>query len=313
MNYRECAEWLKNHDNILLLTHVRPDGDTLGSAAALCSALRRMGKKAALYNNPDITPKYMKYVSQYVDGHFAYDCTIAVDVAEKHMLPLGFDGEVNACVDHHPTNSHYAGELLLHPEKASCGEAVLELIKELCGSVTPEEASLLYMAVSTDCGCFRYANVTAETFAAASELASCGARVRELNFDLFRQVSRARIVLEGMICSQLKFYKNGAVVVATVTEEMMNEAGATENDCDDIAGIPGKVEGCVVSMVIRELAKGKCKVSVRSQPSFDSSALCAVFGGGGHKMASGCTINAEPEKVCAMMTEALEKLWDITA
>ncbi|MFR7758267.1 MAG: DHH family phosphoesterase [Christensenellales bacterium] len=207
MNYRECAEWLKNHDNILLLTHVRPDGDTLGSASALCSALRRCGKKAALYNNPDITPKYMKYIEQYVDAGFAYDCVVAVDVAEKHMFPAGYNGEADACIDHHPSNSHYAHELLLRPEKASCGEAVLEVIKELCGNVTPEEASLLYMAVSTDCGCFRYANVTAETFAAASELASYGASVQALNFDLFRQVSRARIVLEGEIAQGLSFIK----------------------------------------------------------------------------------------------------------
>ena len=93
MNYRECAEWLSNHDNILLLTHIRPDGDTLGSASALCSALRRCGKKAALYKNPDITPKYMKYIEQYVDANFAYDCVVAVDVAEKHMFPMGFTGE----------------------------------------------------------------------------------------------------------------------------------------------------------------------------------------------------------------------------
>ncbi len=310
MNYRECAEWLSNHDNILLLTHVRPDGDTLGSASALCSALRRCGKKAALFKNPDITPKYMKYIEQYVDADFAYDCVVAVDVAEKHMFPAGFTGEADACIDHHPTNSHYAAELLLRPEKASCGEAVLEVIKELNGNVTPEEASLLYMAVSTDCGCFRYANVTAETFAAASELASYGASVQALNFDLFRQVSRARIILEGEICSGLKFYKDGAVVVATVTMDMMKNAGATENDCDDIAGIPGRVEGCVVSMVIRELNKSKCKISVRSQPSFDSAALCAVFGGGGHKMASGCTINADPDNVRQMMIDALDKLWD---
>ena len=153
-------------------------------------------------------------------------------------------------------------------------------------------------------------NVTAETFAAASELASYGASVQALNFDLFRQVSRARIVLEGEICSGLKFYQNDAIVVATVTLDMMKNAGATENDCDDIAGIPGRVEGCVVSMVIRELTKGKCKVSVRSQPDFDSSALCAVFGGGGHKMASGCTINADPDTVRQMMIDALDKLWD---
>lgn len=170
MNIRECAAWLCEHDNILLLTHVRPDGDTLGGAAALCSALRRMGKKAELYNNPDITPKYMKYVKDYIADSFEYSRTVAVDVAEAHMLPTGFIGGVDVCIDHHPSNSHYAKELLLDGSKASCGEIVLKVIKEMCGSVTAQEASLLYMAVSTDCGCFRYANVTSETFAAASEL-----------------------------------------------------------------------------------------------------------------------------------------------
>lgn len=304
MNVIECAKWLKAQDNILLLTHVRPDGDTLGSAAALCSALRRSGKKAALYNNPDITEKYYKYVSAYIEDSFAYDCAVAVDVAEKHMICSGFEGGVQLCIDHHPSNSNYADELLLNPGKASCGEIVLDVIKALCGNVSPEEASLLYMAVSTDCGCFRYANVTAETFAAASELIGYGAQVQKLNFDLFRQVSKARIVLEGLICSGLKFYADGKIVVATVTEKMMQEAGATENDCDDIAGIPGRVEGCVLSLVIRELAPGRCKVSARSHPGFDCSALCARFGGGGHKMASGCTVDASPEETLEMLVQA---------
>ena len=304
MNVIECAEWLKVQDNILLLSHVRPDGDTLGSAAALCSALRRCGKNAALYKNPDITEKYYKYVSAYIEEGFAYDCAVAVDVAEKHMLCSGFEGCVQLCIDHHPSNSHYADELLLNAGKAACGEIVLDVIKALCGNVSPEEASLLYMAVSTDCGCFRYANVTAETFAAASELIGYGAQVQKLNFDLFRQVSKARIVLEGLICSGLKFYADGKIVVATVTEKMMQEACATENDCDDIAGIPGRVAGCVLSLVIRELAPGRCKVSARSHPGFDCSALCARFGGGGHKMASGCTVDASPEETLEMLVQA---------
>lgn len=305
MNIKECAAWLNANDNVLLLTHLRPDGDTLGGAAALCSALRRMGKKAALYNNPDITPKYMKYVNDYIAGSFEYNCAVAVDVAEAHMLPTGFTGEVDLCIDHHPSNSHYAKELLLDGRKASCGEIVLEVIKEMCGSVTAEEASLLYMAVSTDCGCFRYANVTSETFAAASELLSFGAEVQKLNFDLFRQVSRARMTLEGSILSGLKYFFDGKVVAATVTQKMMCDAGATENDCDDIAGIPGKVEGCVVSLVIREMDDDKCKVSVRSHEIFDSSALCARFGGGGHKMASGCMIMASPEEALSMLVSAI--------
>lgn len=305
MTIKECAAWLNEHDDILILTHVRPDGDTLGGAAALCSALRRTGKNAALYNNPDITPKYMKYVKDFVSDNFDFTCTLAVDVAEAHMLPPGFTGAVDACIDHHLSNSHYAENLLLNGSKASCGEIVLEVIKQLCGNVTAQEASLLYMAVSTDCGCFRYANVTSETFAAASELLQYGAAVQKLNFDLFRQVSRARMTLEGSILSELKYFFDGKVVAASVTRKMMSDAGATENDCDDIAGIPGKVEGCVVSLVIRELDDNKCKVSVRSQKVFDSSALCARFGGGGHKMASGCTIEADPDETLKMLVSAI--------
>ncbi len=305
MNIKECAAWLEEHDNILLLTHVRPDGDTLGGAAALCSALRRSGKKAALYSNPDITPKYLKYVKDYISEDFDYDCTLAVDVAEAHMLPRGYSGRVDACIDHHPSNSHYAAKLLLDGGKASCGEIVLQVIKQLCGGLTAQEASLLYMAVSTDCGCFRYSNVTSETFAAASELLSLGAEVQKLNFDLFRQVSRARMTLEGSILSGLRYFHDGKVVAATVTRRMMLDAAATENDCDDIAGIPGKVEGCVVSLVIRELADNKCKVSVRSHECFDSSALCARFGGGGHKMASGCTVEASIEETLRLLVSAI--------
>lgn len=310
MNITECAKWLSSHDDYLILTHTRPDGDTLGSAAALCSALRRLGKNAALYDNPEITPKYRKYVDGYIARAFEYKQVIAVDVADIVMLPKGFSGSVDLCIDHHPTNTYYAGKLLLHGEKASCGEIVLQVIKELCGDPTPDEASLLYIAVSTDCGCFRYANVTHETLSAASELAAYGAELKKLNFELFRQVSRARMTLEGMICAGLRFYRNDAVVVATVTEAMMDASGATENDCDDIAGIPGRVEGCIVSMVIRELSRGKCKVSVRSQPCFDSAALCARFGGGGHKMAAGCTIEKDPDTVREMLVSALDEVWE---
>lgn len=309
MEYRECAAYLKERDNFLIITHHRPDGDTLGSAAALCSALRRSGKHAVMFPNPEITPKYEEYVNKYIETGFKFDYVVSVDVAEEHMFCNGFDGKVDLAIDHHPSNSHYADELVLHDEKASCGESIIGVIKELCGDLTAEEATLLYIAVSTDCGCFRYANVTAETFAAASELANFGAEVQKINFIIHRQISKARMVLEGMICAGMKFYCDNKLVIASVTLDMMEKSGATENDCDDIAGIPGRVEGCEVSMLIRELDKGKCKVSVRSHPTFDSCELCMKFGGGGHKMASGCTIDAEPETVREMLVKAVEDIW----
>lgn len=310
MNVKECASWLRSRDSFLILTHIRPDGDTIGSAAALCSALRRLGKNAALYANPGITPKYMGYVEGYLASECDHEHIIAVDIAEKQLYPEGFSGDCELCIDHHPTNSHYAGELLLMGEKASCGEIVFELIKELCGAPTPNEASLLYIALSTDCGGFRYANVRADTFHAAGELLSLGADVQGLNFRLFRQMSRERLCLEGLICSGLKYFKDGSVVAATVTLDMMELSGATENDCDDIAGIPGRAEGCIVSMVIRELENGKCKVSVRSKPEFDSAELCARFSGGGHKMAAGCTIYADPDETLKMLVSAIDEVWE---
>lgn len=305
MTYRECAALLKSADDILIVTHLRPDGDTLGSAAALCSALRRSGKNARMFDNPEITDKYRGYVEEYLSGEFEPEYTVAVDVAEERMFPRGFEGHVDLCVDHHPTNPHYVDELLLRAQKASCGEVIMAVIKELCGMITPREASLLYMAVSTDCGGFRYANVNAETFAAASELAAAGAEIQELNFKLFRETSKARMKLEGEICSGLRYYFDDKLVIAAVTCEMMNECGADENDCDDIAGIPGRVEGCIVSVVIRELSPGRCKASLRSHPGFDCSAVAARFGGGGHKLASGCTVDKTPEELCEALVKVI--------
>lgn len=311
MKPSDCAELLKAKDDILIVTHKRPDGDTLGSAAALCSALRRIGKTAYLFKNKEITPRYGKYVEEYfAPDAFEHKYTVAIDTAGEHMLSEGFEGDVQLCIDHHPTNSRYADEVLICDTKASCGEIVFSLIKELCGNVTPHEASLLYVAVSTDCGCFRYANTTSETLLAASELAAAGAEIQKLNFELFRQVSRARIVLEGLICANLTFALDGAVVAAVISLDMMNKANATENDCDDIAGIPGRVEGCVVSIIVRELKENVCKVSLRSQPVFDCAAVCARFGGGGHKMAAGCTVNAGPEETAEIMIKAVLDAWE---
>lgn len=304
MTLNDCAEYLRAKDNILIVTHLRPDGDTLGSAAALCAALRRMGKNARMLNNPEITPKYMEYVRNFLSDGINTECVVAVDVAEERMLCEGFSGSVDLCIDHHPTNVGFAENNLICGDRAACGEIILPLIEKMCGDVTPEEATLLYLAVSTDTGCFRYANVSSDTFAAAGRLTAYGADIRSVNFKIFRQTSRARMLLEGEICSEMKFYHNGELVIATLTLDAMEKCGATENDCDDIASIPGRAEGCIVSILIRELEKGKCKASLRSHPGFDCSKVAQRFGGGGHRMASGCTIYESPERCRELLRNA---------
>lgn len=310
MNVRECARLLSERDRFLLITHKNPDGDTMGSAAALCSALRRKGKTAYLFPNAALTEKLRSFVQDFYapEGYIA-DYTVSVDVATEQLFAAGFEGKIDLCIDHHPTNSHYAKKELIWAERAACGEIVLELIKALCGKPDRTEADLLYIAVSTDTGCFQYANTNARTFRAASELLEYGADNQKLNQLFFRKISPARMKLEGMIYNGMSFHRDGTVTVALVTLDMLKKTGATEDDLDDLAGLPGKAEGSVVSITIRERRDHSSKVSVRSSPEVSSSEICAVFGGGGHAMAAGCTIQAPPEKARDMLLTVVDEVW----
>ena len=309
MNVKDCAKLLLEKDEILLVTHKNPDGDTLGSAAALCCALRRRGKTAWLFPNGETTKKFLPYVqSCFAPAGFAPRFTVSVDVATDQMFAHGFEGKIDLCIDHHPTNSHYAKKELIWADRAACGEIVLELLKALGGRITREEADLLYIAVTTDCGCFQYANTTARTLRAAAELLELGADYRALNLRFFRKISAARMRLEGMIYRSMGFYHGGKVTVAIVTRQMLRESGATEDDLDDLASLAGKAEESILSITIREREDGSSRVSARSNPEISSSELCAVFGGGGHAMAAGCTIQAPPEKAREMLLAVVDEL-----
>ena len=310
MTAQECSQLLLSKNNILIITHTNPDGDTLCSAAALCSALRRAGKRANLFRNPAVTTKYMPHVEKYfAPKSFKSKYIVSVDVATETMFAAGFDGAIDLCIDHHPTNSHYAKKELVCPDKAACGEIVLAVIKEMCGGITQEEADLLYIAVTTDTGCFQYLNTNAATFRAAAELLEYGADTGMVNVKFFRKASRARLKLEGMIYSTMGFYRDGKISVAIITKEMLRQAGASEEDCDDLAGLAGRAEGASVNITIRERDNGSSKVSVRTGRDVSSSDICAVFGGGGHAMAAGCTIDCPPEKARDMLLAVIDEVW----
>ena len=310
MNYKQCAKLLLTHENILILTHKNPDGDTVASAAALCAALRLGGRTAWLFPNPQIGDKLLAYAGKYFapDG-FAPKYIVAVDVAEEKLLSKTFTGKIDLCIDHHPTNSGYAAESLIKAEKSSCAEAVLEIIQCMNGDLSAEEATLLYIGLSTDTGCFQYSNTNAASFRAAAELLRCGADNTEVNTLFFRKVSRARLLLESMLYAGMRFYRDGKIAVATVTLEMLDKVGATEDDLDDLAGLCGRAEGSIVNITIREQRDGSSKISVRSTKEVSSSEICAVFGGGGHAMAAGCTIYGEPEKAREMLLNVIDEVW----
>ncbi len=310
MNYKQCAKTLLGHENILILTHKNPDGDTMASAAALCSALRRGGRTACLYVNTQVNDKLRPFVEEFfAPAGYKYKYVVAVDIATEGLLPKGYEGPVNCCIDHHPTNSHYAGAELVRPEKSSCAEVVMELILNINTEITKDEATLLYIGLSTDTGCFQYSNTNSASLRAASELLRLGADNAMVNLRFFRKVSRARLMLESMIYAGMDYYRDGKISVATVTLDMMDKAGATEDDCDDLAGLAGRAENAVVSITIKEQGDGNCKISVRSNPEVSSSDICAVFGGGGHAMAAGCTIMGTPEMAKELLIQVVDEVW----
>lgn len=309
MTANECVSLLREHDDYLIISHRRPDGDSLGSGAALCSALRRIGKRAWCFNNPETTDTYNPFIAPYLvqEGLFP-SYAISVDVADAQLLPENVPATINLAIDHHQSNTGFAEKLCL-AEYSACGELVLDIIKLLCGNVTPEEAELLYIAVSTDTGCFQYSNTNAHTLHAAAELLELGADNSKLNIYLFRTMSRERMVLEGRILAGLQFFRGGKITAAIITMAMIDECGAKEEDCGDLSGLAGRAEGSIVSLTIREIAENESKISLRSNPEVNVSDICKVFNGGGHAMAAGCTLYCPPDEALLQMVAAIDEKW----
>ena len=285
MELLECAAYLCAHDNYLLVTHQRPDGDTLGSASALCHALRRLGKTAYLYKNGEITESFVPFVSPYfAPEDFAPEICVSVDVAEEKLLARGFEGKISLKLDHHVPRGEQPEHAVVWTHRAACGELVLALIEEMLGAPDKTEADLLYIAVSTDTGCFCYANTNSATFRAAARLCDAGADLPLLNKIFFRTKSPARLALEGMVCSSLRSYRDHAINIDVITLDMLRRAGVTEDDCSDLASLAGQVRGNRVSVTVRELSADppRSKVSLRTDGGVDASQVCARFGGGGH-------------------------------
>ena len=240
----DCAKILLSHDNYAIVTHRRPDGDTVGSSAVLCMGLRQLGKTAYILENPEITPKYAHLHHGLTkpsaeDGDFV----ITVDVASPGMLPdcfklLAFDLRI----DHHGSATSFTPVELVEPETAACGEIVYGVLEEMGAELDIPMANALYTAVSTDTGCFRYANTTANTFAVASACAKAGAEVFTINQTLFETNSLARLQVQAYMLQNAIFLQDGKIAICPLPKAVELECGANEDDLDNISGFPRTIE-----------------------------------------------------------------------
>jgi len=290
---QEAADFLQSHDNYLILSHRRPDGDTVGSCAALCRGLRAIGKQAWVYANPQFTPRFAPYLDGLtaVQGSGEY-CMISCDVASRSLLPFGMEeAAVELALDHHGTNDGFAARTHADEGRAACGELILELLSLLGVRLTKEIGEALYVAVSTDTGCFRYSNVTAATFRCVAACVEAGAEIFPINRAFFEVKRRPRLALEAWLVEHMEFFAGGRVAISAIPSELMNRLALTEDDIDDISGFSRSIEGVEIAVMLREVEGGKGKISLRTSLNFNAAEICARLGGGGHPGAAGATVD----------------------
>lgn len=312
LNLAQVISRLLKAENVLLLCHKNPDGDTLGSAAALCSALRQLGKTAAMLCADPIPERYAYMELSLFDNSFTPDYIVAIDVAGIQLFGDAvreYADRVDLCIDHHPSNSGYADAMLLDGDAAATAEVMYELIGAMGATLTPQVADCLYTGLSTDTGCFKFANTTARTHLIAAKLIEAGAQVVKLNNILFENKSRRRLEIERLALDSLEFYFDDRCALICLTREQIAQTGADGTDLEGITGIPRAIEGVQAGITMRQQPTGSYKVSVRTEVGVDASAICARLGGGGHRQAAGCEILGSLENAkTALLTEVKQEL-----
>ena len=310
LSARDAAGYLEALDNVLLLTHVRPDGDTIGSAAALCRALRDCGQTAYLLPNPEITATYAPYAAPYwAPEGWQAEHIVSVDIADASLLPenaQSYRDRIELAIDHHPSQTFFARNTCLEADSAACGEIVYEIIQHLT-ALTADIALPLYIAVSTDCGGFQYGNTTARTHRIAAALMDV-VDVAAVNKTLFRTKSRVRLAMESRMVADMKLFDHQRVVVMEIPLSLRQEMQATDADIEELSALPALVEGTDCGVTLRELRPDTVKVSVRTGPRVDACALCRILGGGGHHAASGATVEGTLDEARMAVLAAYRKV-----
>lgn len=293
MTELQAAQWLLQRDNFLLLTHVRPDGDTLGSAAALALALRGLGKTAHVAYNPGITETYAGYMTGcYAPADFTPEHIVAVDIATDNLLPPALEqwrGKSELCIDHHPSNEGYAWETCLDPTAAACGEIIYRICKEL-GVMDEKIAKQLYIAITTDCGCFVYNNTTPATHRIAAELMEYGDFWKQVNRNCFQTLSLKEIRLQNRLLESMEFFDEGTLAIGAISLADLAEFQASQGDSEELASWANKIQGVKASATLRQLEERVWKVSLRTDGSLNATQVCGLLGGGGHAAAAGASM-----------------------
>jgi len=312
---KEISKLIAEAGGIAIFPHISADGDAIGSSLALGLALKNAGKKIAIYIEESI-PTVFKFLPGieladfYNEDSDTMDLNIALDTGDVGRLASRaeafFKAPCTINIDHHVTNTKFGHLNFVDALSASTGEIVYSLIKQMKLKIDTDIATCLYTAIATDTGGFQYQNTTAETHRIAAELLETGINVGELSQRIFDNTTYEKLKVTQKAIELLELLENSRFAVVALSLEDIRSTGAKDEDCDGIVNIGRSIEGVEVSALIKEKENNEIRVNLRSKSYVDVSEVAAIYGGGGHKRAAGCTINGSLEDAKVKIINAVK-------
>ena len=316
ISYKDAADIIKSCNNVHILTHQSPDGDTLGAGFALHYALKAMNKKSEVICPDGVPDRYSFICNKYqTDNRISEpEYVIAVDIADAGLMGdmrKIYENRVDLCIDHHISNTMYASKILLNPKASATCEVMYNLFREVGIQINDDIARCLYTGIATDTGCFKYANTTVDAHKISGELIGYNINFAKINREMFDIKSKERLYLEQHIFDYMETYFDDRCAILCITEEICEKLRINIEDLDGVAGLPLQIEGMQVAVTIKEKKSGVYKISMRSADRVNVSRICQKLDGGGHVNAAGCmitgTLDQAKEKLLEAVKAALEE------
>jgi len=312
IEFSEIVEKITSSKKIVIFSHESPDGDAIGSSLAVYLGLKQLGKDVDI-----VCDKYSK-VFDFLEGisdikyevNEKYELGICLDCADKKRLyaPNGvFDKcDYTVSVDHHVSNTYYAGSNYVEGKSPAVSQTVIKLLKKLNITITKEIGECLMVGIITDSGGFQYSSVNTDTFHFAADMLGLGVSISDIYSKVFMKQTKAKFLLNRIASDRLEFFNKNRVAFTYIMINDEKKVHAALGDHEGIVDIGRNIEGVEVSIFVRESENG-FKVSLRSNSNVDVATIAKVFDGGGHSMAAGCIIDMPLEEVKKVLLKEVYK------
>ena len=319
----QVVELIENKQKFGITTHIKPDGDGVGSSLGLCWLLRSLGKSAEVIVRGDIPLAYRSLPGaeeirniEKIDND--YDAVFVIECSDLQRPGIdGLDTQFTVNIDHHATSEHFGTVNWIDSTASAVGEMIYNLVKAIGGRVTREIAECVYMALVTDTGSFHFSNTTDRTLKVASELIKAGARPAAISEVVYNNYPWSRIELMRQVLATVKRDESGKVASMRQTLKMREEAGAVDGDNNGFVNIPLAAREILACVYMREVGEGVYRVSLRSKGDINVAKVAERWGGGGHRNAAGLRIegdwDAKERELVEAVRDAVERAEAIAA